>query len=150
MGRPSTYSDEVADAICTQLADGQSLRQICEMEQMPSRPTVFKWLREHEPFLYRYRVAREEQAESLVDELIHIADTEKDAHVARNRIHARMWHAAKLLPSKYGDVVKHEHSGTVNLVGRLAAARDRVASVQQQRAIAAPVIEAEVLDVREE
>jgi hypothetical protein len=43
-GRPSTYSFERAEFICERLAYGESLRQICSDESMPSRRTVFQWL----------------------------------------------------------------------------------------------------------
>lgn len=103
MGRPSEYTEETGLAICSLLADGQSLRQICEAEDMPSRATVFKWLSTYPLFADQYARAREEQADAIADEITWIADTEEDPQKARVRIDARKWVAGKMRPKKYGD-----------------------------------------------
>ena len=59
----------------------------------------------------RYARARERQAERRAAEIVEIADTEPDAAVARNRIEARKWTAAKLLPKRYGDKTTTEITG---------------------------------------
>jgi hypothetical protein len=46
----------------------------------------------------QYARAREEQAETLVGEIIEIADLEPDTNRARVRIDARKWYASKVLP----------------------------------------------------
>ncbi len=73
-----------------------------------------------------YVRAREDQADTLADEIVAIADDgsndtyEKDGVVLTNqdvvarsrlRVDARKWVAAKLKPKKYGDKVDVEHSG---------------------------------------
>lgn len=129
MGRPTDYNEKVADLICERLADGESLRSICADEEMPSKAAVFRWLGKHKEFSDQYARARDEQAETLADELVDIADEQctmvrADKHgtkadddegntevvfdataVARNRlrIDARKWVASKLKPKKYGD-----------------------------------------------
>lgn len=128
MGRPSDYSQEVADAICERLVNGESLRAICRDEGMPAISTVFRWLGRHPEFSDQYARAREEQAETLADEIVAISDEVEvvakadgedvrlalDATaVARNRLRvdARKWVASKLKPKKYGERLAHEHSG---------------------------------------
>lgn len=119
MSGKSTYSDKVADRICEQLVTGMSLRKICLADDMPNASTVFKWLRDNEAFSKQYALAREEQAETLADEIIDIADasdndtkTSKDGQEVPNnewitrsrlRVDARKWVASKLKPKKYGD-----------------------------------------------
>lgn len=120
MGRPSTYSVKVADAICERLADGESLRAICRDDAMPSKATVFKWLGQQPKFADQYARAREDQAESLADEIVSISDESEvvakydgedvtlamdSTAIARNRLRvdARKWVASKLKPKKYGD-----------------------------------------------
>lgn len=115
MGRPSDYSQQTADAICERLAEGESLRAICASDSMPSKAAVFRWLGERAEFRDQYARAREEQAESLADEITEIADTAEDAQIARLRIDARKWVASKLKPKRYGDrlelsgELKHQH-----------------------------------------
>jgi len=38
------FSQEVFDAICERLADGESLRAICADADMPNKGSVFRWL----------------------------------------------------------------------------------------------------------
>lgn len=96
------------------LAAGESLRRICEPDDMPSEAAVRGWaLKDLEGFAAQYARAREQQAETYAEEIVEIADTEKDAAIARNRIDARKWTASKLRPKLYGDRVEVEHSGTI-------------------------------------
>ncbi len=124
-GRPSTFSQEVADTICERIAEGQSLRSILKNEGMPASSTVFKWLIDYPDFSEQYTRAREAQADALFDEILSIADdgsndsyTDEEGNprtdhdvIARSRLRvdARKWMAGKLRPKKYGD--KLELSG---------------------------------------
>ncbi len=129
-GRPSSFSDDVADDICERIADGESLRSICAADGMPNKATVFRWLRGNEAFRDQYVRAKEAQAEALADEIVDIADdghndwmkrrygederwVENGEAIQRSRLRvdARKWVASKLLPKKYGDRQMLEHSG---------------------------------------
>lgn len=125
-GRPSTYSAEVADAICELIADGKSLRTICSAEDMPCKASIFKWLVEHKEFSDQYARARETQADTLADEILDISDDgandtyETESGTATNhdviarsrlRVDARKWYASKLAPKKYGEKVQQEITG---------------------------------------
>ncbi|WP_409517273.1 hypothetical protein [Diaphorobacter sp.] len=44
----------MAERICERLADGESLRSICLGEKMPSKTTVFRWLRQFDSFRDQY------------------------------------------------------------------------------------------------
>jgi len=102
-GRPSDYTDELAANICSRLASGEPLVRMCREEGMPSVVTVYRWLASNVDFRNMYARAREDQADTLADEIAEIADTEDDPNKARVRIDARKWVAAKLKPRKYGD-----------------------------------------------
>src|SRR5277367_6285692 len=73
-GRPSLYTKELAREVCSRIAAGESLRQICNKEEMPAPSTVCLWVLDHEEFAEQYRRARGMQAELLADELFSIAD----------------------------------------------------------------------------
>jgi len=125
MSGKSTYSDEVANEICSLLAEGKSLKKICEMDGMPSKATVFNWLSTYPAFLDNYTRAREAQADTLADEIVDIADDGKNDVIltedgkeiinhdvvarSRLRVEARKWVAAKLKPKKYGDRIVTEN-----------------------------------------
>lgn len=126
-GRPSLYDQEIADTICNLLAEGKSLREICRADDTPHVATVCRWLNTHEEFSEQYARAREAQAETLFDEIIHIADSESGVTVvdaekdptavmetvqrARLRIDARKWAASKMNSKRYGDKVTNEMVG---------------------------------------
>ena len=44
MGRPRIHTPELAATICERIASGESLREICEPDTMPSRETVRRWI----------------------------------------------------------------------------------------------------------
>lgn len=131
-GRPESYTPEIADLICSRLANGESLRSICRDPDLPSTVTVFAWMRRHPDFLNQYTRAKEESSDALIEEMVDIADDgtndwmEKVAsdgehigwqlngeHVQRSRlrIETRKWIASKLKPKKYGDKISQEVSG---------------------------------------
>lgn len=113
IGRPSSYVKEVADDICQLIAQGESLRKICERPGMPSLSMVFRWLNEQAEFRDQYARARESQADFLLEELLEISDlaTPEDVNVAKLRVDARKWFITKVAPKKYGDRVTQEISG---------------------------------------
>lgn len=117
-GRKTEYDPAIAAEICTRISCGESLRQICMEERMPVHSTVYLWLLQNKQFSDNYAKAREEQADTLADEIQAIADEPPaeivdDKGVSRtdsgwvtwqkNRIDARKWVASKLKPKKYGD-----------------------------------------------
>lgn len=135
-GRPSGYSDAIAQTICDRLSDGESLRSICSGESLPSRSMVHRWLRENDKFRDQYMRAREAQADTLADEMLDIADEATNDWMVRNnpdnpgwvengeairrsqlRIETRKWIAGKLRPKVYGDKITadHKHSGELTV-----------------------------------
>ena len=126
MGRPSDYRPEMADRICEELAAGKHLHMICKEDWAPGERTVYQWLDKNPEFAQMYAHARERQQEVLAAEVILIADTVKDAAVARNMMDARKWYAGKVAPKKWGDRVeidaKIETTGTGEALAAFLAA----------------------------
>jgi hypothetical protein len=117
-GRPSKFTQEIADSVCERIASGDSVRTICLDSDMPPMSTVFRWLAQIESFREQYARAREAQADLMAEEILAIADeTEHDTidtengerptneWIARSRLRvdARKWLASKMAPKKYGD-----------------------------------------------
>lgn len=103
-GRPSKYSQELADRICEQLASGQSMRTVCKADDMPSMQSVFTWLRTYPKFLEQYARAKEEASDAFVEQMLDIADSSTtEVQRDRLRVDTRKWIASKLKPKKYGD-----------------------------------------------
>lgn len=102
------------------------MREIVKSEGMPERATIYEWLLRRPDFADQYTRAREEQADTLADEIIAIADEQPEIipvldkrtgeliehkldnaflQWQKNRIDARKWTAMKLKPKKYGERV---------------------------------------------
>lgn len=130
-GRPSEFTEEMAERICERLSDGESLRSICSLDEFPSKSTVCKWLSQQPSFADQYARARELQADALFDEVLDIADDGRNDWMERHddeggnigwrengeamrrsqlRIDARKWMAGKLRPKKYGEKLDIDHS----------------------------------------
>lgn len=118
-GRPSIFTEELADKICTRLALGESLKTICYDKDMPNASTVHAWvLEDKQGFSKKYARARDMQAEILFDEILEIADKadevvksgaeKKSSAYSQNqrlRVDSRKWYLSKVLPKKFGDKV---------------------------------------------
>lgn len=116
------FSQELFDQICERIADGESLRAICNDEGMPSKASMMRWLAADPLLSDQYARAREMQADALFDEMLDIADNAQNdwmerkaekgsgyelngEHIQRSRLRldARKWMAGKLRPKVYGD-----------------------------------------------
>jgi transposase-like protein len=124
MGRPTTYSQEMADLICAGMIEGKSIRKICEEDGTPDQSTVFRWLNAQEDFQKQYARAKEEQTTAMAEEILDIADqydTAKETlqpdliQRAKLRIDTRKWLMSKMAPKKYGDKIQQEHSGGIKV-----------------------------------
>jgi len=117
MARPSSFNEALAHDICERIADGESLRGICEDEGYPDRRTVNRWLADPEQAEFRrqYALAREASADSDDDDIRDIARrVEKgdlDPQAARVAIDAKKWSAGKRKPKVYGDATTLKHTG---------------------------------------
>lgn len=130
-GRPSIYTQEIADEICRRLASGQSLRRICRDENMPAEATVRYWaVNDEHDFFAQYARARDLGMDALAEETIDIADdgrndTYLDADgnekvdydiVKRSqlRVSARQWYTERVAPKKYGQRQQVDMNANVN------------------------------------
>ena len=104
-GRPSSYTDAIADEICERLLEGESLRHMCRDDRLPNRSTVLRWLDADVTFAAKYARARELQADYMDDLILETADgcSPETAASDRVKIAAYQWRAAKLKAKVYGD-----------------------------------------------
>lgn len=127
MPRPTIYTTQLAEKICTEIASSaKSMKTICKELNVPL-PTVLAWLspgntRHIAVFEQMYIRAKELQADFLAEEMLEIADdatndymtmvkgdttyqAENKENINRSklRLDTRKWIAAKLKPKKYGD-----------------------------------------------
>jgi hypothetical protein len=128
MGRPSAYSDEIAKAICDQLAEGKGLIQICRQEGFPDHKTVRGWvLDNHQDFFAKYTRSKDFGIDAMVEKTFEVIDEEEDVLRARLKVDTLKWYVSKIAPKKYGDKIGVEHSGSIDLglADRISKARAR-------------------------
>jgi hypothetical protein len=128
-GRPSLYTQELADEICERLSVGEPLAQICRDDHMPAVRTVYDWQKAHSDFSTSIARAREEGFDHIAVDCLHIADDNRkdtrllggegeDAYEAPDhdwisrsklRIETRLKLLAKWDPKRYGDKQEVTH-----------------------------------------
>lgn len=101
------YTDDIFNSICDKLADGMSLKRICQADDMPDKATFYRWINESKDLCDKYARAKEDSSDALADDIQDIGDKvltgEYEANNARVAIDAKKWIASKLKPKKYGD-----------------------------------------------
>lgn len=108
VGRPSSYSPEIADLICQKIIEGLSIHRMClEIQGLPSEPTIYNWMASDIEFLKRVAFARLARSFRTEDEVLEIADdtaADDKVKVARDklRVEARLKMLAACQPKKYG------------------------------------------------
>jgi len=105
IGRPSQFTQELADEICERHSNGESLVDIGNDPAMPSRATIYRWQDERQEFKTQCARARArcgDYQDHLIAKDIE-GCTAENAHAVKVRISGRMWRAAKMAPDRYGD-----------------------------------------------
>jgi hypothetical protein len=124
-GRPSTFTQEIADAICERMAKGEPLAVICREDAMPCASTVWRWQQERPELSQAIARAREVGFDVIAAECLQIAEDGTNDYVTKEkpdgstyealngehvqrsklRIETRLKLLAKWDPKRYGDKV---------------------------------------------
>ncbi|MFT8720013.1 hypothetical protein [Acetobacter sp.] len=103
----------VWDDILCLLEEGKTLREISEVEGMPSWEGLRKFIRNDPGRVAQYAHARETGAEALEAEMLLAARSAGPEDAAAKRLHvdALKWVMSKRAPKVYGDKITQEHTG---------------------------------------
>jgi len=136
-GRPTIFTEDLANTICIRLAGGESLRSICEDEAMPSKSTVLLWIVDgkHLEFSDQYTKAREAQAHGNVDEMLDMREGllsgDIDANAARVVVDIIKWSSERMARKKYGkDVVDDDSTQKAQSLNVTFEVREPVTDVK--------------------
>jgi hypothetical protein len=118
-GRPTIYTEELADRICDLVATSTlCLDEISDLyPEIPSHDTIYKWRHRHKSFSEKYLQAMHSRGNLYAEETVKIArqkltytDGEGNERVdagdvawRKMNVNLRIWHASKLAPKTYGD-----------------------------------------------
>ena len=111
-GRPSLYSEEIAERVINGLMEGLSLIKICEQDGIPTRRTIMNWWETKPDFYTKCARARILQADLMDDMILYLiaATTPESAPADRVKLAALTWRASKLAPKKYGNKLDLTHA----------------------------------------
>ncbi|WP_125359730.1 hypothetical protein [Stenotrophomonas sp. 278] len=114
-GRPSSYTQDLAERVCALIAQGDSVATIGAMDGLPDARTIFRWLAsnaggtEDDPASFRqqYMRARASRADARferLDEIMEEVRTGKlDPSAARVMMDAIKWQSGKENAKRYGE-----------------------------------------------
>lgn len=139
MGRPSKFSQELADEIAERIAHGETLKSICEDDHMPNASTIFRWEIANHDFCKLLTHAREVGSHMIIAEAREIADDGRNDWMekhgrdgqsigwqingeavqrSRLRVDQRWKEATALAPRTFGQKAEMavKHSGAIGIV----------------------------------
>jgi hypothetical protein len=128
------------------IGNSMLLSEVLELDGMPSRSTIYRWLREHEDFAQEYALAREQAADCVDEQIAELIRTVTAANATaiRTKIAALQWRAGRLYPQRYGGsaslAVESPDAAVVDvggaqdrLMARFAAIAERIATHDDDR-----------------
>lgn len=114
IGRPCSYTPELAATFCERLSTGLSIRKIAAADDMPDADTIFRWLNRFPLFYDQYLRARETRAHARFESIDQTVEDMRagviDPQQARVELLARQWQCAKELPRQYGEHQTIDHN----------------------------------------
>ena len=116
VGRPTTYTQKMADDFCKRITEGQTITRACK-DLGISLMAIYRWRDKYPEFRERYTRAKEDQATSLISQLVdEFQDnlTNENALAARTKSDLYRWIAARQNPAEFSDVKKIELRGEIN------------------------------------
>lgn len=109
---PVRITPELFEEICLRIEKGESVRGICQGDDMPSASKLVEYAGRTPETQERYARARNAGLDMLAEQAVQIADDlSEDPNSRRVRLDARKWFLSKLRPDKYGDLTRQEISG---------------------------------------
>ena len=116
---PVRYTERLAKKICSQLAEGKFLQDICQDDKMPTHATVLRWVVENkEGFRDQFMAANQARAYGWAEQCVAIADGSDDLNKDKFRVETRQWWIGKMLPQVFGDRPVIEHQAPV-MIGQV-------------------------------
>jgi hypothetical protein len=146
-GRPSSFTQKLADEIAERIGNGEPLAQICRDDHMPALRTVYDWQDAHEQFSASIARARDAGYDNIAVDALAILDEEPERVVtltgddrsesridsasvqrAKNRFEGRLKLLAKWDAKRYGDKLDLTSGGDkIGLSAEIEASRRRAA-----------------------
>lgn len=103
-GRPTTYTDELADKIIELMEQRDpdtncpyAVSKIGKMDGLPCEATIYNWVSKHAKFLEKYTRARETQAHMMAENVVQVPyENGIDPQIAKLKMDGLRWYAGKM------------------------------------------------------
>ena len=106
-GRPTKYSQKLAEEICRRLAEGEPFVSICAEKHMPNFSTIWRWEQSNPEFREMSARALEHGSHYLAHDCLRIADDDSlDPRHKRIMIDTRLRLIGKWNAKRYGDKIQ--------------------------------------------
>lgn len=143
--------ESMARSVLAIVTEGKTVpAALRELGEPMSLSYFLRRLKKNPDLAREYDEARQSQAMSMADQVIDIADSERDSARARNMIDARKWLASKLDPRVFGDRIDLNIEQSVSIKSALEAAESRIlrpmCDLANQRQPQVIDLEAEIID----
>lgn len=148
-GRPTSYSEELANQICELIAEGKTLLEIGRRPEFPDRSTVQRWAISNQEFAAKLATARDLQGDHVFDELSDLEEQvisgDLDPSQAAVAIKSKQWRAARLAQKRYGDRQTVDTTTTIDVADRIVA-RWRQSLARLDPSLSPPVLSAPTIE----
>ena len=137
-GQPNPDMPAIKDDVIEWIANGQTLRDFCRQDGMPKRRTIDDWRAANAEFAARFARARDDGYDVIAEDCLRIADTPLAGDIVtveeggesgdttktvtedmlghrKLQVETRLKLLAKWDPRRYGDNLRLDHSGGVQV-----------------------------------
>lgn len=115
-GRPTDYTDDLANEFCRRVASGRSTLSVCADVDMPSDTTVYRWRGENAEFRDKLTYAREERLEAYADRMDALARRViEDGELDPGRVNAAVNAIDKAARLQQPKKIEVAHSGEMTI-----------------------------------
>ena len=117
VGRPTTYSVDLAKRIIDEMIEGKDIVTICQAPDMPHRSSVYHWLDIYPDFSTQYRRAKEGLADFYAKKILDMAENAKPETASADslRLRAWTWATSRYAPRLYSEKVVSEQAAQLNV-----------------------------------
>ena len=116
MPRPTDYTPEIAESVCSWLAGGKSLRAYCRQDGTPDVTTICRWIVRHDEFRQQHTQAREAAGYAHGDGVIEVVELLRDGSVDPQTAKAMMdglkWAAERMAPKSHSSRQDLNHTSS--------------------------------------
>ena len=113
-GRPTDYTEELANEFCRRVASGRSTLSVCNDEDMPSDTTFYRWRQEKPDFRDKVTHSREERLEAYSGRMDDLAKRViEDEALDPQRVNAAVNAIDKAARLQMPKKVELNHSGSI-------------------------------------